>query len=172
MRTKVIAALLLGCLAGCAGYQIGNRSLYPTHIRTVYVPMFESASFRRGLGERLTEAVMKEIELKTPYKVTGDPGADSVLSGRIVRETKRLLVPTRSDEPRELQTDLQVEIRWVDRRGSAIRSVQAIPLPPQLARVGATGDVIPQTGQSIATGHQTAIQRLAQQIVSMMEVPW
>ena len=75
--------LLLGWLSGCAGYQIGNQSLYPPDIHTVYVPMFESKSFRRDLGERLTEAVAKEIELKTPFKVVNDPNADSVLTGRL-----------------------------------------------------------------------------------------
>ncbi|KKK73798.1 hypothetical protein LCGC14_2890190, partial [marine sediment metagenome] len=33
---------LLVLLAGCAGYQIGSESLYPCHIRTVYVPVFTS----------------------------------------------------------------------------------------------------------------------------------
>ena len=77
---------LLFC--GCAGYQIGNQSLYPLEIHTVYVPMFQSNSFRRNLGERLTEAVVKEIEKRTPYKVVSDPNADSVLTGRIVAETR------------------------------------------------------------------------------------
>ena len=55
-----LVVLLFFC--GCAGYQIGNQSLYPPEIHTVYVPMFQSNSFRRNLGERLTEAVVKEIE--------------------------------------------------------------------------------------------------------------
>jgi hypothetical protein len=45
---------------GCAPYRMGVQSLYSCNIRTVYVPMFESDSFRRNLGERLTEAVQKE----------------------------------------------------------------------------------------------------------------
>ena len=77
----VLAAASVEC--GCVGYRIGTESLYPCNIHTVYVPVFESDSFRRYLGERLTEAVIKEIELKTPYKVTGDSEADSILSGRI-----------------------------------------------------------------------------------------
>ena len=77
---------LLFC--GCAAYQIGNQSLYPLEIHTVSVPVFQSNSFRRNLGERLTEAVVKEIERRTPYKVVSDPGADSVLTGRIVTERK------------------------------------------------------------------------------------
>jgi len=93
--------LLLVILGGCATYHIGNASLYPPEVHTVYVPMFESVSFRRDLGERLTEAVMKEIEKKTPYKVVSDPNADSILSGRITQESKRVLVGARTGDPRD-----------------------------------------------------------------------
>ena len=71
---------------GCAGLHVGQQSLYRPELRTIYVPVFESESFRPNLGERLTEAVVKEIELKTPYKVVATPNADSVLRGRIVVE--------------------------------------------------------------------------------------
>lgn len=169
----VVLGGLLGLLvAGCATYQVGNRTLYPPHIRTVYVPMFESDSYRRGLGEQLTEAVMKEIESKSPYKVVGTPNADSVLSGRIVSETKRVLVEDPYDNPRELEVGLQVEVRWTDCRGDEVQPMGAVPLPSELAVVGGTATLIPEIGQSVAVAQQTAIQRLAEQIVAMMETPW
>jgi outer membrane lipopolysaccharide assembly protein LptE/RlpB len=174
-RTAVSTALLLAaCLlsAGCAGYHVGNQSLYPTHIRTVYVPIFDSVSFRPHLGERLTEAVQKQIELKTPYKVVGTPDADSVLSGRIVGETKHLTVQTRQGQPRAVETELAVEVTWLDRRGQVIRRGPAVPLPPQAVDVRATADVIPEIGRSVATAHQDAIGQVAQEIVSLMEAPW
>ena len=163
---------LLASLAGCAGYQIGNQSLYPAHIRTVYVPMFDSTSFRRNLGEQLTEAVQKEIELKTPYKVVHDAGADSILSGQIVGETKRLVVGSRTGDPREIQVNLRVEVSWIDRFGGVIRQAEPIPLPPEITDVGASANVVPEVGQSVAAAHQQAISRLAEQIVALMEAPW
>jgi len=163
---------MLVLLTGCAGYQIGNQTLYPAHIRTVYVPMIESSSFRRNLGERLTEAVVKEIERTTPYKVLGTPNADSVLSARIVGETKRVLIQGRSGDPRELETNLQVQVQWLDRQGQVLRAAEPIPLPPELVNVGASGSLIPEVGQSVATSHQQAITRLAEQIVGLMENPW
>ena len=87
-----ISAILLLLLGGCAGYQIGNYSLYPDHIRTVHVPVFESVSFRRNLGERLTEAVCKEIDRITPYKVFGrasaEVGAVMIVGGNIAHLTR------------------------------------------------------------------------------------
>ncbi len=57
-----VTMLCLAPSAGCAGYRVGMDSLYPTDIHTVYVPMFESDSFRPNLGERLTEKVIKQID--------------------------------------------------------------------------------------------------------------
>ena len=158
--------------AGCTGYQIGTESLYSTDIRTVYVPTFQSVSFRRNLGERLTEAVIKEIELKTPYKVVGNPPADTILTGRIVGENKRLVVPSPVGGPREAEMLLRVEVTWIDNHGNMIRQSDPIPVSSEVARIMDSAAVFPEYGQSIATGQQQAIHRVAEQIVAMMEAPW
>lgn len=164
--------LVLPALSGCAGYQIGNRSLYPPDIHTVYVPMFESISFRRDLGERLTEAVVKEIEARTPYKVVADPNADSVLTGRIVYESKHVTVPDLTGDARESQINMRVEVSWVDCKGQMLRETASVPLPAEIADVTGTGNLVPEVGQSVATAQQEAIGRIAQQIVGLMEIPW
>jgi hypothetical protein len=164
--------LLPSLLCGCAAYQIGNQSLYPLEIHTVSVPVFQSNSFRPDLGERLTEAVVKEIETRTPYKVVNDPNADSVLTGRLVAETKRVLVPGLTGDAREIQADMRVQVTWTDRKGRLLRDEQYVPLPAEIADVSATGNVVPEVGQSIATAQQQAICRLAEQIVGLMEKPW
>jgi hypothetical protein len=171
---RIVGGLLAGLLVlgGCAGYQIGNDTLFPAEIHTVYVPIFESNSFRRNLGERITEAVAKEIENRTPYKVVGDPSADSVLTGRLVSETKRVLVPDLTGDARESQIEMRVEVSWVDRKGRMLRDVQTVPCPAEIASVVGTGDVVPEVGQSITTAQQEAICRLATQIVGLMEKPW
>lgn len=161
------------CLfGGCAApYQIGNRSLYPQDVHTVYVPIFDSDSYRRNLGERLTEAVAKEIENKTPYKVVGTSSADSVLSGRIIGETKRITTENRYDDPRKVDVNLQIEVSWLDRNGGILCD-GSVSLPPELTSANGTAAFVPEYGQSVATAHQQAIQRLAEQIVGMMEAPW
>lgn len=175
LSTKELIALALAwalLASACAPYRFGARSLYPPDIRTVYVPIFESDSFRRNLGERLTEAVVKEIELKTPYKVVGTPLADSVLSGRITSDTKGVTVIAPTDEARQLELNLVVQVTWIDRKGDLIRQAQEIALPASLAEVNQTITFVPEAGQSITTAQQDAIQRLARQIVALMEAPW
>ncbi|MBC8351490.1 MAG: hypothetical protein H8E66_05855 [Planctomycetes bacterium] len=174
-RLQFGLSLALGLLAiatGCAGYQIGTRSLYRPDIQTVYVPMFESDSFRRNLGERLTEAVAKEIELKTPYKVVHRPDADSVLSARITSETKRVVSEQVDDIPRNLEADLAVQVNWYDRRGEYLMQDAQFNFSPVAFSVAQSADFTPEGGQSVATAHQEAIQRLAEQIVSQMESRW
>ena len=168
----LVLAVCLPFAPGCMGYRVGNQSLYPPDIHTVYVPMFDSTSFRPNLGERLTEAIVKEIELKTPYKVVNTPEADSVLSGRVVQDSKGVLAFSPFAEPRYLQYNMRVEVTWVDRKGQAVQNTPSVPLPNQIAMVDQQANFAPEIGQSVSTAQQQAIQKLAEQIVSLMESPW
>jgi hypothetical protein len=168
-----VIALSVLLLPGCAGYQLGGQSLFRPDIRTVHVPMFESDSFRRNLGERLTEAVVKEIERQSTYKVVHDPAqADSVLTGRLVSDRKSVLAENRNDEPRDIQVDLVVQVSWVDRRGDIVMPSSSFSLAQQGFSVTQLSDYIPEAGQSVATAQQEGINRIAKQIVAQMEAPW
>lgn len=157
---------------GCIGYQVGAGSLYAPDVATVYVPMIDSDSYRRDLGERLTEAVCKEIELKTPYKVVNSPNADSILSARLLTDTRRNLVENAFDDPRVSENEIRAEVTWLNRRRLPMGPVQNIAIPPDLVGMSATSNLIPEAGQTVATSQQQAIDRLAQQIVATMESPW
>lgn len=159
-------------LQGCARYRFGAASLYPPDIQTVYVPVFESNSFRRNLSEWLTEAVCKEIELKTPYKVVGSPQADSILTGKLISDTKRVIIEDAYDFPREVEVNMAVEVRWVNRKGDLINPAGAVPLPGDLVTLSAPGTQVAEFGQSLSTAQLQSIQSLSRQIVSLMESPW
>jgi hypothetical protein len=172
-RIQILPILLLPLVfGGCAAYHVGNASLYPPEVRTVYVPIIESVSFRRDLGERLTEAVQKQIEAKTPYKIVSESSADSKLKCRISQESKSVVIGARTGDPRELQTAISVQVSWTDNRGQVLRPCPPIPMPTDLTDVQGTGNLVPETGQSLAVAQQEAINRLAEQIVGLMEKPW
>ncbi len=172
-RSTVAAwCLLLVAMTGCAGYQVGTRSLYAPDIQTVYVPIFESDSFRRNLGERLTEAVIKEIELKTPFKVVNSPLADSILTGRLRDQTKHVLVESARDQARQSEIDFQVDVTWQNNRGDMIHPPTSLALAPELISFGQSATYVPEGGQSNVSSQHQAITRLAEQIVSTMEMPW
>jgi len=157
---------------GCAGYHIGNESLYPAGIQTVYVPVCKSNSFRRGFGEQLTEAIQKEIEKKTPFKVVGTPQADSTLLCTIVGEKKTVVARDIYNDPRELETKIQIQVQWLDRDQNLIRQMNPVPVPPDLVTISETQTLVPEVGQSVATAQLQTIQKLAKQIVGLMETPW
>ena len=168
------AICILQCLAlsGCIGYQAGTGSLYASDVATVYVPMIESDSYRRDLGERLTEAVMKEIELKTPYKVVNTPNADSILSARLISDSRKVLVENAFDDQRVTENEIRAEVTWLNRRRLPMGPPQMLALPPELVGMSQTSNLIPEAGQTVATAQTQAIKRLAQQIVGTMEAPW
>jgi hypothetical protein len=164
---------------------------YDTSIRTVYVPIFKNNTFRRGLEFELTRAVIREIEAKTPYKVVSDPcSADTELSGTIIALTKTVINRTQLNEVREAQTVLAAEVYWKNLKTGDFLSKPrpapgapvpppppppapgALPPPPPTVLVQSTASFIEEVGQSITTAEKDNVDRLAIQIVSMMEIPW
>ena len=126
---------------------------------------FESDSDRRFLGQRLTEAVTKEIELSTPLTITDPQIADSFVRGRLIRDFKRVAGENVNDEPRTLQVAWVVEVDWVDRAGVPLFQRQKI-------RIRRDTDFVPEGGQSISTAQQRIIGQIARDVVSQMQSPW
>jgi hypothetical protein len=171
---------------------------YDECIRTVYVPIFQNRTMRRGLEFEVTRAVIREIEAKTPYKVVSNPDqADTELCGTIVSVTKNMLNRNQLNEVREAEMVLGAEVVWKNLRtgeslsqpkstqeqphvaptlgdvgGTLDAAVSAAPGPPTPHLVTARGGFIPELGGSITTGYQELANRLAIQIVSMMEKTW
>lgn len=156
-------------IAGC-GYRAGN--VYGPEVRTVDVPIFENDTFRRGIEYQVTEAVHREIQTHTPFRLAKGREADTRLTGRIVEIRKNVLGENRFDDPRELQLSLMVRVTWEDLRSGQVLASQEVPLQPQSLPTIGQAEFAPEVGQSLATATQEATERLARQIVHMMETPW
>ncbi len=128
--------------------------------------------------------------------------ADTELLGTIVQFNKNILNVNQLNEVREVETVLGVEVIWRDRRTGEILSTPrppgaVSPVAPPIAPLGgysgpvppppppppltpetkavliqSTAGFVPEIGQSITTAQQQNVNRLAVQIVSMMEKPW
>jgi hypothetical protein len=159
-------------LSGCAAYQFGNSSLYNPNIRTIHVPVVRNDTFRHEIGVQLTEALVRSIEMRTPYKVVGDPNADSTLTCRITGQGKRVIAENLFDEPRALNNMISVELTWTDRRGNLLLTNRFVPAGELAFYFVQGNDFIPEGGQSIATSQQKAVEQLAEQIVGQMESRW
>ncbi|NIA21128.1 MAG: hypothetical protein GWP05_03955 [Anaerolineaceae bacterium] len=148
-------------LAGCFGYT--TEPLHRTSVRTVAVPIFQSDEFRRGLEMEFTKELIRMIELRTPYKVTSEERADTVITGKIVDLREGVLTEDDRDNASVIQTSLYVDYRWKDlRTGRILRSGrphQAYPYAPV-------------EGQTLRSSTTFAIRKLAEKIVEDMEEDW
>ena len=165
MLLPVLAASLFVNCVGCAGYHMGNQYLYRSDIRTVHVAMFESNSNRKFLGQRLTEAITKQIITSTPLTITEPALANSFITGRLLRESKSVTGETSTDEARSLDVANRVEFTWVDRVGTPLMQRQTV-------RLDFDAELIPEGGQSLVTTQQEIIDRIAREVVGQMETPW
>ena len=141
-------------------------------IRTVHVAVARNDTFRHDLGIRLTEALIREIETRTPYKVTGDPNADSRLECRVVNETKVVLTETGTDDPRGLDAAVSVRANWMSRNGEMLMQNAIVPTGELAIEFSQDSRFVPEAGQSISTATDAAIEQLASRIVSQMELRW
>jgi len=172
-RTIAVQCLVVCLLStGCATYQFGSRSLFRDDIRTVYIPVARNETFRHDLGPRLTEAVVRQIELRTPYKVTGDPAADSVLNLRITNQMKSVLTEAASDDPRALDAVVSAVVVWNDRLGNPLLQNHVMVDANLGTSLLQSNRFVPEAGQSIQTSLQDTIDDLADRIVSQMEMRW
>ena len=176
--------LLMLLLPGCANlahhlggfqvgnYQFGSRGLFGQDVQTIYVPIVEADPTRRHLAERLTEAIIKRIEERSPYKVVSRATADSVLEIRIVGRNQRVSIVDSFNDPRQMSGNLAVEVRWRDRRDLDIRQFEPLAWSEGATQITSSDAMVAEFGHSLLTSEQKQIDRIADQIVGMMELPW
>jgi len=164
MRVGVIFGSLglLVILTGC-GYS--SDAVFRTDIKTVYVEMYESRTFRRNLEFMLTEAVKKRVGSDTPYRLASREKADTILKGEVLEERQATFAPDfRSRQPRDKQMTLVVRVEWKD-----VRSGRILVDRPLLLQAA---DYLPQAGESEEFSQQKGIDRLATRIVAQMYNEW
>jgi outer membrane lipopolysaccharide assembly protein LptE/RlpB len=168
--TLILASIVCLPFAGC-GYMVGGA--YRKDIQTVHVPIFQNTGFRRDIEFQLTEAVHREIQNQTHFRLAKAGEADTRLTGRIVSIRKHALSESGFDDARELQLNLTVEVTWEDLRGNKqVMPTKQIEIPPDVIKLLSSADFAPELGQSKATARQRAVNNLARQIVQLMQTPW
>jgi hypothetical protein len=159
-----VASALVVLHGGC-GYTI--RAPFDTEIKTVFVPVAISNTFQRDLNIQLTGLVQQEIMHRTPYKVVGTfEDADTILEMKINYAQKNLVVENPTNLPLELNGTMTIMAKWTHNPPTEIEKKRA---PTMIME---TVNFIPQVGESTSTAYYMLNQRLAQQIVDMMEQPW
>ncbi len=156
---------LIGMTTGC-GYGVGHRGMFASNVKTVHVPIFQNKDFRRGLEFQLTEALIKAIELHTPYKTTSNKGrADTALTGEIIEVRQGTLgLDFETHLPRETQATIIASFRWKDLRNGKILC--------EMPTITQSVDYIQPVGEGFYQASEEALNDLAERIVEKMEKPW
>ena len=169
VRRRLAVSVLAGlcsaaALSGC-GY--GQHTNYPDSVRTVAVPIFTNRTFYQGLERDVTEALIKEIEFRTPYKVTSKDRADTILQGSIERVTQPVLsVGREGGMAQELEMRLLVNFEWKDlRSGEILRQRRGSEV---------VGRYMParRIGEPLSVAQHDAAAKLADRVLSVMQAEW
>lgn len=158
--------LLPSCAASPSqGYAFDTT--FDESIQSVAVPIFRNETTSRGIEVQLTEAVMKEIQQRTPWHLAPSDRADTTLVGVVTATQLRML----SDDPQtglvqEQAVRITIRFEWRDNRTGDII----------VARDGysAAGVFSParNAGDRLELGQRGAIDELARDLVSEMRSGW
>jgi len=170
MMSVTMLIFLAAAVAGCAsdptkGY--AAHTMYREDVDSVAVPIFENATFHRDLEFELTDALIKQIEATTPYRVTSSGQADTILTGRIHRvELDEISRSRLTGLTEEAVVSVTIDFHWTDLRTDE----------PLVQRQSFTGHGLftpsRPNSEPIAIGRFAVVQQLARDIVSQMQAPW
>ncbi len=154
----VILAFIVGC-------SYSTERPFRKDVKTICVKPFGSREFRRRIEFNLTEAIKKRINMDTPYKLTDEKHADTVLTGEVLAVRQNTMGRDfRLDVPRETQLTLIVRFQWKDLRTGKILVKKDKWLQSY--------DYARPVGETEYTALQGAVDRMAETIVEQLETDW
>ena len=167
MAAITLASFILG-IAGCVGgiKEYSNTWLYPDDVKTVYVEMFDSQSFRRQHEITLTDAICKNIEAKTPYKIVSDRDtADTILSGSIGSISSGILATDRETGGTiQREASATVVVSW--------KNLETGDMLIDHETTTGIATYSSQLGQDFDYAAKAAVNKTAVKVVELMETKW
>jgi len=167
---RIISTLCFCILASCAsdptlGYS--SASLYAPQFKSVAVPIIQNNSMAREMEFKLTDALIKEIESRTPYQILGEQYADTLLTGTI----QSVILRTISQSPttgldNEVMITVTMDFEWLNlHSGGRIMgrrnfSSSALFVPSR------------PSSEPIEMGQFAVVNQLSQDIVDQMQASW
>ncbi len=167
-----IGLLVMSVFAACGcdvdpevGYT--TRDQYIQGVSTIYVPLWNRnrSIYRRELESRLTEAVIKEIQATTHYRIAAQDKADSILTGEIVRVYQEAMANNPdTGHPREKEIIVVLAFQWVDLRNGEMLAKET--------SMEVTTTYIPDFDVDFFQGSEALFGKAAREVVKRMEAPW
>lgn len=164
-RSLPLLLLILSALGGCGYALSGQTGLYRDDVETVFVPTVLNRTFARDDSAQLTDALVRQIATRTPYRVAAAGLADTSLEV-IITEVRR--ATTSRDRhtalPNEQLYVVVVDFTWKD-----LRSGRTLVSREHFEQTAA---VYPTLGEGEFHASQQATEALAAGIIEELTGNW
>lgn len=164
----VIASALFASCSDDPRQGWSTKSVYPTQYTTIAVNTFENETHYRQIGFLLTKALVATIESRTPYKVTNEMTAETLLTGRIVNVELTSLSQNRSDDrlDEEVVVGVTIDFNWTN-----LETDRTIV---ERMNFEGGGLFVPttQSREVIELGEFEVVQQLATDVVDELQSAW
>lgn len=170
LRALIIGLATATLTAGCAsdaskGWTIG--SAYSDQWKTIAIPIVKNTTYEREVGYLLTNALIREVENRTPWRVTSAAEADTLLEVEITEVELRALSQSRLTKlDQETLVEMQTNWTWEDL--SSNRTITAWD------GMGSEGLFLSSNPleEPIELGKLQAVENMARAIVDRMTAAW
>lgn len=144
-----------------------SSSLYPEQYQSIAIPIFQNSTMTRDVEFMLTDAIIKEIQVRSPYRVVDKHVAETLLTGTIT--SMNLSTLSRSQTTgldNEVLFKVVIDFEWYDQingnrivgRKNFASSAVFIPSRP--------------SSEPLEIGQFAVVQQLASDIVDQMQASW
>lgn len=173
LRPLLVSACVLA--AGCSGYSSGDGgasgknyawgTTFRKDIKTIALPAFGTKAYSRGDEIALTQALIAQIESRTPYKIVPAERADTILEGLVTGVGRGTVsIDNQTALPQEAVYTISCDFTWKD-----LRSGQILV---ERRNFDQSTTYYPTLGEGRFIGRQTAAEALAASIVDELQGEW
>ena len=144
-----------------------SSSLYPKQYQSIAIPIFQNSTMTRDVEFMLTDAIIKEIQVRSPYRVVDKHVAETILTGTIT--SMKLSTLSRSQTTgldNEVLFKVVIDFEWYDQvngnrivgRKNFASSAVFIPSRP--------------SSEPLEIGQFAVVQQLASDIIDQLQASW
>lgn len=171
MIARLLVLLMVAMVpAGCAshaseGWTMGNA--YSDKWSTISIPIVKNLTYEREMGYLLTNALIREVENRTPWRVTSSAEADTLLQVEITDVDLQALSQSRLTKlNQENLVQLKTDWTWED-----LSSNNTIAAWDGMGSEGLFLSSNPLE-EPIELGKLQAVENMARAIVDRMTAAW
>ena len=118
----VVVALVLAA-NGCGYHTVGHSVALPPNIHTIVIPVFASQSRTFRIEQLLTDAVVREFNTRTQFRVVSkaNEDADAVLKGTVLSaSTTPLAYDSQTGRAASALVTVSMQVTLTDRQGKVV----------------------------------------------------